>query len=132
MAPVIDPLCNAKGCNAKVRGGVPMCKSHWASVPSELKAAIWRYHRHDQEPSAEYLAAVQATVDHVASIVKIKGYEEHGSYPSPQAAICSVCFKLAWLCPHDWSLRLPSEKWEAFARDMPWPNPKREPTKEVV
>jgi len=41
-------------------------------------------------------------------------------YPSPQAAVCGVCGKFAWLCPHDWSERTSIVEWEAFARGVPW------------
>jgi hypothetical protein len=118
--------CPCRGCSVALRGGAPLCKNHWASVPSELKSAIYQEQRHvhGSTPSKEWFAAVAAAVEHVANIVKIKGYEEHGSYPSPQAAICSVCFKLAWLCPHDWSLRLPQDKWESVARGVPMPERK--------
>lgn len=44
-------------------------------------------------------------------------------YPSPQAAICGICRKLAWTCPHDWSERISTVEWEAFARGLPWNPP---------
>ena len=45
---------------------------------------------------------------------------EHG-YPGPQSARCTVCGEFSWLCPHPWELREAGARWEAFARDMPWP-----------
>ncbi len=45
---------------------------------------------------------------------------EYG-YPSPQAALCTVCGKFSWLCPHPWELREAGAAWEAFNRGMPWP-----------
>lgn len=44
---------------------------------------------------------------------------EHG-YPGPQAALCTVCKKFSWLCPHPWELREAGSEWEAFARGLPW------------
>lgn len=45
---------------------------------------------------------------------------EYG-FPSPQAALCTVCGNFSWLCPHPWELREAGSRWEAFNRGVPWP-----------
>lgn len=56
---------------------------------------------------------------------------EYG-YPSPMAAICSVCNGLSWLCPHPWELRKPGAKWEAFGGDIPWDPPAKSAAPEIA
>jgi ribonuclease HI len=108
--------CRARGCSVRSPVDALLCKAHWAYVPPTLRAAC-----RDADSQVAQDAADAAAVAFVDAIPKIKGYEEHGSLPSPHQARCSVCGELSWLCPHEWSLRIPAEKFEAVGRGLPWP-----------
>ncbi len=110
--------CNARSCSVLYAGDLPMCKNHWGYVTPSLRTAC----RNAASPADQAIADTNA-IAFVDGIPKIKGYEEHGSLPSPQGAVCSVCGEKSHMCSHDWSLRFPQEKWEAFARGWTWPNP---------
>lgn len=55
--------CHAYNCKRPVPPKLMMCGKHWAIVPAELKAKVWKYYRPGQErdkrPSMEYLATLR-------------------------------------------------------------------------
>jgi hypothetical protein len=63
--------CHAIGCQVEVPPRMLMCRAHWFRVPRPLQNEVWRWYRKGQEirkdPSPEYLAAMAAAIDAVAT-----------------------------------------------------------------
>jgi hypothetical protein len=59
-----------------------MCRSHWFSLPAQLRKAIYRAYRHGQcddlNPSKEYCETAQACILYIA---KKEGIEVTGKEP---------------------------------------------------
>jgi len=63
--------CHWPGCDRPVPPAMWGCKAHWFSLPTGLRAEIWRTYRRGQEvtktPSADYLVAAKAVQTWIAS-----------------------------------------------------------------
>lgn len=68
----LEPLhtCHWPGCPKRVKPSVWGCRSHWYTLPIDLRNAIWKAYRPGQEvsktPSAQYVAAAKAVQDWIA------------------------------------------------------------------
>lgn len=56
--------CHWPGCTKEVPPKRLMCRSHWKTLPSAIRSAVWDAYRPGQEidkdPSREYVAAARA------------------------------------------------------------------------
>ena len=69
---MVEHVCHAMSCSARVRPEYLMCSRHWRLVPSDLQAKVWRRYRRgqcdDKSPSAEWHAAANSAIRWVAMI----------------------------------------------------------------
>jgi hypothetical protein len=58
--------CHAHGCTLAVPPARFMCRTHWFTLPIELRDAVWREYRpgqeHDKRPSVRYMAVQKLSV----------------------------------------------------------------------
>lgn len=63
--------CHWPGCTKQVPPAMWGCKQHWFTLPTPLRAAIWRTYRPGQEktmdPSAEYLTVANQVQEWIRS-----------------------------------------------------------------
>ena len=71
--------CHAHGCARVVPPRMFMCSGHWFSLPSPLRAAIWREYKPGQEitknPSQRYMAVQKLCV----AMVAFRPNDEHAA-----------------------------------------------------
>lgn len=64
--------CHANHCRNEIPSGMLMCRRHWAMVPSNIKTALLREQRPDQEPhkrpSEDYLRVAANAINAVAEM----------------------------------------------------------------
>ncbi|RYX84214.1 hypothetical protein EON83_10995 [bacterium] len=75
-APDSTHRCAAIGCNKAISPKYLMCFTHWAMVPRDVQAAVWRHYRPGQpkgeQPSSDYLAAAKAAIKSVREQIPTK------------------------------------------------------------
>lgn len=66
--------CHWPDCPQEVPPAMWGCKAHWFSLPTRLRARIWRTYEPGQElrmdPTPEYLAAARAVQDWITTNVE--------------------------------------------------------------
>jgi hypothetical protein len=63
--------CHWPGCSKQVPPAMWGCKTHWFSLPAELRAKVWRAYRAGQEvdmsPSTDYITVAREVQDWIAN-----------------------------------------------------------------
>ena len=72
--------CHAHGCTRAVPPAMWGCRTHWFSLPKNIRNAVYREYRpgqeDDKQPSLRYMAVQRLAVAHTA----FKPYDEYAAY----------------------------------------------------